>query len=239
MCKIDRLFRRLTIFFQICSWAPDKATNISLSFWLWTWTSWLWTSFSTWTLLLCNPNTARHATIGTSTNTSELRSANDIWREHSRCRRANDVPRTGRCRKFRLSSLLSPFDSFRLATTSERSFERSSGSSGRLDESRLYFGVFQMSRDEIFCAANPGENDQNTLEDSPSRPMWRWGEEVRERVRSFSPSAIKQYIVSLVISHSQNAEAIEREKVYLNKLDIILVQVNPSESEESRCYLAV
>ncbi len=38
--------------------------------------------------------------------------------------------------------------------------------------------------------------------------------------------AIKQYIVSLVISHSQNAELMEREKVYLNKLNIILVQVN-------------
>ena len=37
--------------------------------------------------------------------------------------------------------------------------------------------------------------------------------------------AIKQYIVSLVISHSQNAELMDREKVYLNKLDIILVQV--------------
>jgi exportin-1 len=38
--------------------------------------------------------------------------------------------------------------------------------------------------------------------------------------------AIKQYIVSLVISHSQNPELMEREKVYLNKLNIILVQVN-------------
>ncbi|CAF4075046.1 unnamed protein product [Rotaria sp. Silwood2] len=37
--------------------------------------------------------------------------------------------------------------------------------------------------------------------------------------------AIKQYIVSLIISHSQNPELMEREKVYLNKLDIILVQI--------------
>ncbi|CAF3763002.1 unnamed protein product [Rotaria socialis] len=37
--------------------------------------------------------------------------------------------------------------------------------------------------------------------------------------------AIKQYIVSLVISHSQNPELMEREKVYLNKLNIILVQI--------------
>jgi hypothetical protein len=32
--------------------------------------------------------------------------------------------------------------------------------------------------------------------------------------------------VSLVISHSQNPELMEREKVYLNKLNVILVQVN-------------
>jgi hypothetical protein len=32
--------------------------------------------------------------------------------------------------------------------------------------------------------------------------------------------------VSLVISHSQNSELMEREKVYLNKLNVILVQVN-------------
>lgn len=37
--------------------------------------------------------------------------------------------------------------------------------------------------------------------------------------------AIKQYIVSLIISHSQNPELMEREKVYVNKLNIILVQV--------------
>ncbi len=32
--------------------------------------------------------------------------------------------------------------------------------------------------------------------------------------------------MSLVISHSQNPELMEREKVYLNKLNVILVQVN-------------
>ena len=32
--------------------------------------------------------------------------------------------------------------------------------------------------------------------------------------------------MTLVISHSQNPELMEREKVYLNKLNIILVQVN-------------
>ena len=42
----------------------------------------------------------------------------------------------------------------------------------------------------------------------------------------FFSAAIKQYIVSLVISHSQNPELMEHEKVYLNKLNIILVQVN-------------
>lgn len=40
--------------------------------------------------------------------------------------------------------------------------------------------------------------------------------------------AIKQYIVSLVISQSQSTELLEREKVYLNKLDVILVQVRRS-----------
>ena len=52
----------------------------------------------------------------------------------------------------------------------------------------------------------------------------------RERDLLFSKTidviaAIKQYIVSLIISHSQNPELMEREKVYLNKLNIILVQV--------------
>ncbi len=32
--------------------------------------------------------------------------------------------------------------------------------------------------------------------------------------------------MSLVIAHSQNAELMEREKVYLNKLNVILVQVS-------------
>lgn len=46
-------------------------------------------------------------------------------------------------------------------------------------------------------------------------------------------SAIKQYIVSLVISHSQNPELMDREKVYLNKLDVILVQVTVASSSSS------
>ncbi|CAF1173283.1 unnamed protein product [Adineta steineri] len=37
--------------------------------------------------------------------------------------------------------------------------------------------------------------------------------------------AIKQFIVSMIISHSQNQQSIEREKVYLSKLNIILVQI--------------
>ena len=84
-----------------------------------------------------------------------------------------------------------------------------------------------MSRDEILRSANLGENDQNTMESFTQRTMWRC---VRQTSSSSSfvdrrLLAIKQYIVSLVISHSQNPELMEREKVYLNKLDVILVQV--------------
>lgn len=63
---------------------------------------------------------------------------------------------------------------------------------------------------------------------------------VKVGVRQTSPSfvdlrvlAIKQYIVSLVISHSQNPELMEREKVYLNKLDVILVQVRRRRARSS------
>ena len=38
-------------------------------------------------------------------------------------------------------------------------------------------------------------------------------------------SGIKKYIVGLIIKTSSEAESLEREKVYLSKLNMILVQV--------------
>jgi hypothetical protein len=41
----------------------------------------------------------------------------------------------------------------------------------------------------------------------------------------FSISGIKKYIVGLIIKTSSDPETMEREKIYLNKLNMILVQV--------------
>jgi len=41
----------------------------------------------------------------------------------------------------------------------------------------------------------------------------------------FCYSGIKKYIVGLIIRTSSDASALEREKVYLGKLNMILVQV--------------
>jgi exportin-1 len=41
-------------------------------------------------------------------------------------------------------------------------------------------------------------------------------------------SGIKKYIVGLIIKTSSDADVMEREKVYLNKLNMILVQVRLS-----------
>ena len=38
--------------------------------------------------------------------------------------------------------------------------------------------------------------------------------------------AIKKYIVGLIIKNSSDMPTLEKEKVYLNKLNIILIQVN-------------
>jgi hypothetical protein len=49
-------------------------------------------------------------------------------------------------------------------------------------------------------------------------------------------SGIKKYIVGLIIKTSSDADVMEREKVYLNKLNMILVQVRLSSKIRYSCY---
>ena len=53
----------------------------------------------------------------------------------------------------------------------------------------------------------------------------RWEKQFKILIKMYLFSGIKKYIVGLIIKTSSDPETMEREKVYLNKLNMILIQV--------------
>ena len=236
MCKIDRLFRRLTIvsFRYVVEHSTSRRTSL---------------------LLLSDFGLELFLTVDiffdldTSSLQSERCSTCNCWNKHKHFSISINkrhltwtfsMPSCKRCTEDRAMPYV-------VSLSLLRNVEASRFSNDKRVKFWTFFGIIRtLGRKLIWFCNFPNVKRRNILRCK----FWRKRSKldgkfflainamVRRRWSSTKSSflllAIKQYIVSLVISHSQTAEAIEREKVYLNKLDIILVQVNSSLEREGK-----
>lgn len=90
--------------------------------------------------------------------------------------------------------------------------------------------VLSEPTDQILCPTNPREDHKDEMEGSTSKSMRRW---VKKRLKHPNHTlkfaiyvvAIKKYIVGLIIKNSSDSPTLDREKVYVNKLNLILIQI--------------
>lgn len=117
-----------------------------------------------------------------------------------------------------------------------------------MDEGGCHPWVFTEPADQILCTTDPGAGHQHKMEGVAQRPVWRFVsiatclllKNYMKYLMCYccEPSScvfyfffflligIKKYIVNVIIKLSSTPESLDREKVYLNKLNMILVQVS-------------
>jgi len=97
----------------------------------------------------------------------------------------------------------------------------------------LQFRVFDVSDETgtVYRSANPGKADYNQVENTTGWPETRSGEfAITMRFSSEIPnldSGIRNFIVGITVKVASDEVAFRKEKTYINKLNLALVQVRP------------
>lgn len=152
-----------------------------------------------------------------------------------------------KCFKFSDDKSITVYSCFCIsAKNGTGSSNNSQGTPGFLDKSGHNIRIFRQPTDQILRSSNSRKCHQNTMESSTKGTMWR---QVQMLCSLFLKKnmlkflflkfillellltiwllylGIKKYIVGLIIKTSSDAALLEKEKVYVGKLNMILVQV--------------